>query len=795
MPRRGTAHLRYLLQPARQPSAPHAQSGKPAQQPAKPPAQADSGNAGDGGGDGGGGGANATQSHVSGDVGDVFDALLHKPSDKPAEPAAEQQTAEQPKDGQGQPAQKQRMVLRDGQWVPKDGSQPVADSAPEVLNSRSESSATAIQDGARQTASGNPQEPVNISTSDSANLLGDSDPRSAVRNRARELFSGRTYQSADGDSILVPWQGIRHGTSGVRGTDSLAAMLHLDDLIESSRRVATQPDREGRASIKAVHQYDAPVVLDGEPKTASIFVREHADGHRYYDHVVLGKNEPSGMPGGAAREGRWPVQPAEGSGATIPPATEAGANPHGVTWDKNARTITVGMRGSAPRIFGAKFENDAREYYEGLKASDSPEQSTQEWEKSLRDRTRAAMEQPSGPDAAYAAAGEAARIQRQQEHDAGIRQNLQTARASAQQAIGDGLDRDGSLRQRVADIDKWLAENPPHNDGTRAQLAAGDSAGGTIEQPDRSAPNEPAGRSDSGVPAGLPVKQTDATASLARKLNGWLASLGTTQRVRFREVSRDVLPDALGRALDAFERFTGKSVHVVRNLTPDVENFNGITFRDGHLYVDERAENPVTTTAAHEFTHQLRQDRPDLYNALADEVRRQGRMDKWQQELSRRSRGESTHLDAATEELTGNAVGDALSDPDFLNRMADKAREERGAAPLETSKATSKEDRVQNAHDTLAADPYAGHRLVDRILDDGHIPPSGRDRSAEPASVARRQCARCGGRARGVKPESSAGAGWIHTRVFCCIATLTARRAVVRWTPVATQDVGVSAGG
>lgn len=133
-----------------------------------------------------------------------------------------------------------------------------------------------------------------------------------------------------------------------------------------------------------------------------------------------------------------------------------------------------------------------------------------------------------------------------------------------------------------------------------------------------------------------------------------------------------MLPDALGRALDAFERFTGKSVHVVRNLTPEVENFNGITFRDGHLYVDERSENPVTTTAAHEFTHQLRQERPDLYNALADEVRRQGRMDKWQQELSRRSRGESTHLDAATEELTGNAVGDALSDPDFLNRMAQR---------------------------------------------------------------------------------------------------------------------------
>lgn len=194
---------------------------------------------------------------------------------------------------------------------------------------------------------------VSISTSDlpTGSLA---DARAAVRAKARELFAGRAYQTADGDHIQVPWQGIRHGTSGARSADNLAAMLHLDDLIESAHRVGSELDRENRPSIVAVHQYEAPIEIDGRPATARLFVREHADGQRYYDHAVIENEEPSGMPGGSIPEDRRPSQPAEGSGSSIAqddeplessePQDRAGEERHGAsgpaaaTGVKNAQT-------------------------------------------------------------------------------------------------------------------------------------------------------------------------------------------------------------------------------------------------------------------------------------------------------------------------------------------------------------------------------------------------------------------------------------------------------------------------
>lgn len=175
----------------------------------------------------------------------------------------------------------------------------------------------------------------------------------------------------------------------------------------------------------------------------------------------------------------------------------------------------------------------------------------------------------------------------------------------------------------------------------------------------------------SGIPQGLQTRATRAVLSLERQYNLW-AHLDSAHGLRIRELRRTDLPDDLGGALATFERVTGTQVHIVRNLTPDVDRFNGITFRDGHLYVDESSQHPVLTTASHEFTHQLQRNAPELYRQLEDEVRRQGKMGEWERVLQSRARGETVNRDLAAQELTANAVGDAMSDPAFLNRMAER---------------------------------------------------------------------------------------------------------------------------
>ncbi len=180
----------------------------------------------------------------------------------------------------------------------------------------------------------------------------------------------------------------------------------------------------------------------------------------------------------------------------------------------------------------------------------------------------------------------------------------------------------------------------------------------------------------SGIPAGLPARQTEASRQLAASLNRWRASVGHTDAMRFREVPRDVLPDALDRALRELESASGTRISIVRNLTPEADTWNGLTFRkQGRIFVDERADAPAVVVVAHEFTHNLRQQAPDLYAALEAEVRRQGRLPEWQAELERRTHGERVDRDLAAEELTANAVGDAMGDRAFLQRLAERSPE------------------------------------------------------------------------------------------------------------------------
>ncbi len=196
--------------------------------------------------------------------------------------------------------------------------------------------------------------------------------------------------------------------------------------------------------------------------------------------------------------------------------------------------------------------------------------------------------------------------------------------------------------------------------------AVGPARGGRAEEPGVSGGEVV--RQRSGIPAGLPARLTDSTRSLNTRLNGWLRRQGRgDQQVRLRTIDKTALPDDVGRAIGAIEQATGVTVEVVRNTTPEVERFNGITFRDGTVYVDERADQPATLVAMHEWVHNLRESDADLYTRLEAEVRRQGRLPEWAARMEReRNR---TDDEGATEELVADAVADAFTDPEFLRAL------------------------------------------------------------------------------------------------------------------------------
>ena len=170
---------------------------------------------------------------------------------------------------------------------------------------------------------------------------------------------------------------------------------------------------------------------------------------------------------------------------------------------------------------------------------------------------------------------------------------------------------------------------------------------------------------ESGVPRGLAASETADSRQLEGIINRNLERSGQEAAFKALAVGADQLPDALRGALAAFERATGARAVVFRNLTPHVADFNGVTVRDGTLFLNETSQSPITGVAAHEWLHNLRRTHPALYHELAAEVARQGDA----QGFARRwgyAPGE------AQEELTAAAVGDAMTDPQFLARLAEQ---------------------------------------------------------------------------------------------------------------------------
>ena len=177
---------------------------------------------------------------------------------------------------------------------------------------------------------------------------------------------------------------------------------------------------------------------------------------------------------------------------------------------------------------------------------------------------------------------------------------------------------------------------------------------------------------ESGVPRGLAARETADSRRLEQRINDWRRRNAMPAGMRFGHIPSQALPDALRHALDGFADATGTRVVLVRNFTPEIDDFNGVNFGDGVIYINETSQYPLTLTAAHEWLHNLRKTHPALYGQLAAEVQRQGRLPEYQQRLKRDGEPRWEQADVVQEELTAAAVGDAMTDPQFLARLAEK---------------------------------------------------------------------------------------------------------------------------
>lgn len=171
----------------------------------------------------------------------------------------------------------------------------------------------------------------------------------------------------------------------------------------------------------------------------------------------------------------------------------------------------------------------------------------------------------------------------------------------------------------------------------------------------------------SGIPTGLPAASDADSRDLERRINEWIGS----SRWRAHRLGTVSLPLELRAALDRFADATGTRVVLFRNLTPGIEDFNGVNFRDGRVFINETSQHPATLTASHEWVHNLKRTHPQLYQQLEDEVRRQGRIPEWHKR-NVREEGMDRGRDHAVEELTAAAVSDAMTDPAFLQRLAER---------------------------------------------------------------------------------------------------------------------------
>lgn len=110
-------------------------------------------------------------------------------------------------------------------------------------------------------------------------------------------------------------------------------------------------------------------------------------------------------------------------------------------------------------------------------------------------------------------------------------------------------------------------------------------------------------------------------------------------------------------------------------LASDRKKFGGIggAFTNGTIYIRANQPNSHLALLGHEVAHQLRKDRPDLYDELVEAVRPYVDQKRYADEFTKSAiaRNETTE-DAIREEFTAEVLADGFMDKGFWQAVADK---------------------------------------------------------------------------------------------------------------------------
>ena len=217
---------------------------------------------------------------------------------------------------------------------------------------------------------------------------------------------------------------------------------------------------------------------------------------------------------------------------------------------------------------------------------------------------------------------------------------------------------DGSVKSRGV---SWV----PLQGGAQVKSATGNSGAFSPENPDihyRRGPGATARGNG----------QAAADQSAAEALNAGLARHFNDPSWEGAYVQGD-LPDGLAEFAEATRAAFGAEVVGIMPAGKRFDQFNGIHYR-GRNYVNLNANVGFVNVAGHELLHQLKKDRPDLYQWFAAQAR--GHYRNFAEYRDRLNAllgpGEKPYNTAAVEEeLLADFAGDALADPAFLQKLAE----------------------------------------------------------------------------------------------------------------------------
>jgi len=105
---------------------------------------------------------------------------------------------------------------------------------------------------------------------------------------AKETFKGQTLRTGtDGLEVVLSYSGAKHALHFHPSETKSASIRHVAEALAASDAHRTEPDRENRPEIKAVHVFESTVAIDGKPRRMAVLARETNAGIRYYDHYLL----------------------------------------------------------------------------------------------------------------------------------------------------------------------------------------------------------------------------------------------------------------------------------------------------------------------------------------------------------------------------------------------------------------------------------------------------------------------------------------------------------------------------